>query len=63
MKDENNRFEDFFFFFLKLLCTCLAVACMYLAYDLYNQKKIDSAVDELVDNTENLFESIFDSLK
>lgn len=48
MRNENNRFEDFFFFFLKLLCVCLAVVALYLAYDMYTDKKINSHVEDIV---------------
>lgn len=47
MGNDNNRFEDFFFFFLKLLCVCLAAVALYLAYDMYNEKKVDNAIDEV----------------
>lgn len=47
MNNDNNRLEDFFFFFLKLLCVCLAVVAMYLAYDMYTDKKINSHVEDI----------------
>lgn len=47
MKDYDNRFEDFFFFFLKLLCVCLACVAMYLAYNWYEDKQINDSIDEV----------------
>lgn len=54
MKDSKNRLEDFFFFFLKLLCVCLAATALYLAYDMYNQKKINQSIDEVVNLIDDL---------
>lgn len=55
MNDSDNKYEDFFFFFLKLLCVCLAIVFLYLAHDMYVDKKIEDNVDNIVNVLQNLF--------
>lgn len=62
MNDDRNRFEDFFFFFLKLLCVCLSAVCLYLAYDMYNDKKVEQAIDEVAEKSVQLFDDIINQL-
>lgn len=64
MKTDKNTWKGYFFFFLRLISICLAVIVMYLAYDMYNAKKyekaLESAPKEAVQLLQGIFNEIFD---
>lgn len=62
MKTDKNTWKGLFFFFLRLISVCVAVVVLYLAYDVYTQKKVDKALESVAEDSVQLFEDIVNQL-